>query len=639
MTRFTRSQRRNNAILEDEPTTGNENQAATESTVLATTAENRAPLGVIDVNEEAATVVAIGEMVTAGETTKGKAKGGKKGKGGRKGKKQPPIELVVETGKVDVVEDDEIVQESPASEEACRELLSGGEGSQKLPKLDSRPRTPPSRAVRETRKRLYRPDTPPKVQDSHVDMASEANGNEKEDSFVEKIISRTPGKHAAQLDESSKVRDMVHDGQACADDDENDSFVEKIIMRSPAKLITRIEDSVEAIDALEDAIEQIGEAIVEKSRTPKKGKKIVKADDKVNKGTKPPVAEPRTTRSSPRKQDRPAVEPKAVKAASTKKATESNPKSGTTKPTGKTIQERPTKKQPTVTAAGASNGSTSTASPTSPAAKRTISTKVTSMEAPTLKKRPVSVSFPPPPPPPARSTKPLTRPTFELPGEAISRKLKEQREERLKRALEEEQEKREFKAKPVRKSMAPVTVKGTASSRARESLMRGDANAAAATDKPGEPAGRRRSSSVGMASDVKRMSMVRPGEQLPVTKRIHLTNTSAARVISTSGSAISRKPSTSVHPGPASVKSTVTPADAAQQRFRGKEVFERDNKEKAERERIRREKEAAAKKAREEAAERGRQASREWAEKQKLKMKAAGAMGGAPSGAPTAIKA
>src|SRR5438876_770086 len=127
-TRSTRSQRRNNAILEDNPTASDENQVATESPAPAAPVQNRAPLGVIDVNEEAATVVAIDEMVTAGETKKGKAKGGKKAKGGRKGKKQPPIELVVETGKVDVVEDEEIVQASPASEEACRELLSGSEG-------------------------------------------------------------------------------------------------------------------------------------------------------------------------------------------------------------------------------------------------------------------------------------------------------------------------------------------------------------------------------------------------------------------------------------------------------------------------------------------------------------------------------
>jgi hypothetical protein len=474
--------------------------------------------------------------------------------------------------------------------------------------------------VRETRKKLSRPATPhfdPKVHDPHMDIADKAVGNEADDSFVEKIISRSPGKLMTQPNESDKVQDVVIDDQACVDEG-NDSFVDKIIMRSPVKPIMRIEDSVEAIDALEDAIEQIDEAIVEKSRTPKKEKKATKADDKdaegkANRGTKPPTTvEPRATRSSPRKQDRPLVESKTVKTSITKKPMETKPKPSTTKPTGS--------KPPTMTAP-----------------KRAVSTRVASTEAPTVKKRPVSVSFPPPPPP-AKSTKPPTRPTFELPGEAISRKLKEQREERLKRILEEEQEKREFKAKPVRKSIAPVTVKGTAASRARESLMHGDANILPAADKTSGLAIRGRSSSVGVASETKRISIVRSGEQLPVAKRSHPATTSTTRVSSVSSSTVTRKPSTSAHSGPPSVKSTVTAADAAQQRFRGKEVFERDNKEKAERERIRKEKEAAAKKAREEAAERGRQASREWAEKQKLKMKAAMATGVTPS-APAAIKA
>lgn len=53
--------------------------------------------------------------------------------------------------------------------------------------------------------------------------------------------------------------------------------------------------------------------------------------------------------------------------------------------------------------------------------------------------------------------------------------------------------------------------------------------------------------------------------------------------------------------------------------MRGKEVFNRVRVEQDERDRIKRDKEEAAKKARAEAAERGRLASREWAERQKLK--------------------
>lgn len=67
-------------------------------------------------------------------------------------------------------------------------------------------------------------------------------------------------------------------------------------------------------------------------------------------------------------------------------------------------------------------------------------------------------------------------------------------------------------------------------------------------------------------------------------------------------------------------KSTVTPVDAVQQKFTGKEVFNRDKMEKEAKDRERRDKEEAAKQARAQAAERGRQASREWAEKQRQKM-------------------
>jgi hypothetical protein len=55
------------------------------------------------------------------------------------------------------------------------------------------------------------------------------------------------------------------------------------------------------------------------------------------------------------------------------------------------------------------------------------------------------------------------------------------------------------------------------------------------------------------------------------------------------------------------------------QKLRGKEIYSRDNSYTADRERERREREAAAKTARQEAAERSRQLSREWAERQKVK--------------------
>ncbi|KAJ4306864.1 hypothetical protein N0V88_000235 [Collariella sp. IMI 366227] len=52
-----------------------------------------------------------------------------------------------------------------------------------------------------------------------------------------------------------------------------------------------------------------------------------------------------------------------------------------------------------------------------------------------------------------KSSKPPTRPTFELPGEAISRKKREEREAKLRAQEEEERRRREFKARPIRASL------------------------------------------------------------------------------------------------------------------------------------------------------------------------------------------
>ncbi|RCI16182.1 hypothetical protein L249_3248 [Ophiocordyceps polyrhachis-furcata BCC 54312] len=55
-----------------------------------------------------------------------------------------------------------------------------------------------------------------------------------------------------------------------------------------------------------------------------------------------------------------------------------------------------------------------------------------------------------PKPKAAAGRRPLTKPTFELPGEAISRRKREEREAKLRAEEEEDRKKREFKARPVR---------------------------------------------------------------------------------------------------------------------------------------------------------------------------------------------
>ncbi|KAI4914187.1 hypothetical protein J4E85_010699 [Alternaria conjuncta] len=204
------------------------------------------------------------------------------------------------------------------------------------------------------------------------------------------------------------------------------------------------------------------------------------------------------------------------------------------------------------------------------------------------KQRPVSISMAPH----AKSTKALTKATFELPGSAVAEKLRIKKEERLKRMEEAEAAKKEAALKarqaPVRK---PVTVPIR---QQQPGVTIAPPQPPQAPQPQPQPQAQRASS---LASKRSSMSLSQPPSQS------RSTSTSSANRNSV------------IVP-----KAIVTPVDAAQQKVKGREVFNRDRMEKEARERERREKEEAAKRARAEAAERGRIASREWAERQRKKL-------------------
>lgn len=208
----------------------------------------------------------------------------------------------------------------------------------------------------------------------------------------------------------------------------------------------------------------------------------------------------------------------------------------------------------------------------------------------------------------SKSTRVLPTPTFELPGEAISRRKREAREAKLRAQEEEEKKRREFKARPIKASLnQPSTVpRDTITSRARLAKASDESAAAAVKGSSG-----RRSS-------------------LALTSSTHSSSPTRGRTATTS-SQISRTTSQSVASS-VSKRSTLSSEDSAQQKLRGKDIFERDSRLAAERERERSERETLAKTAREQAAERSRQASREWAEKQRRKAARASIMGPPPSG-------
>ncbi|KAL0782719.1 hypothetical protein CaCOL14_000625 [Colletotrichum acutatum] len=195
-----------------------------------------------------------------------------------------------------------------------------------------------------------------------------------------------------------------------------------------------------------------------------------------------------------------------------------------------------------------------------------------------------------------RSLKAPTRPNFELPGEAISRRKREEREARLKQQEEDERRRREFKASPIKARLGTAAQpRETVASRARQNK----GSEATDMDSPSK-----RSSIMGTPRTLARTTSTRSPQTRGRGTSQSGTETQLSRATSTSTGSISGK------------RSALSVEEIEQQKVKGREVFHRDNSYTQDKERERREREWNAKMAREQAAERSRQASREWREKQ-----------------------
>lgn len=477
--------------------------------------------------------------------------------------------------------------------------------------LEDRPVTPRSRAVRTTR-RLLRNQEQAQAK-THNEPAVNVTAQLAEDAHIGGLA-------------DSGDSDVLREQKSLAIEKSNASPSKAREPTSPAVLTAA---SIEAIDALEEAVEEVAMSIPNLSLSPEK---MCRA-----KGSPNPA---QGDGSSSEESDRPIAP--ALKKSSAPKAPKSAKEA----------------KKPVATAKRV------TAPATRPALSRSASVRTASWKGGTAqgksnvestdylatKRRPISMSFPAPPAP-AKSANAPTKPTFQLPGEAVAARLKAQREERLKKEEEEAQKKREFKARPVpRTSIAPVTVKQTAASRARQSLIfNGSEMQGLSISENAQPLRRASSINAGSVANAtakrqssitsKRSSVIMP----PPAVAKPSANTSRPRV---SASASSLSASSLSAAAPAATKSAVTAAEVAVQRVKAREIFNRDRVEKERRERERREKEEAAKRARAQAAERGRLASREWAEKQKARKVAvvplvggAGARAGAAGAAAAEVEA
>ena len=355
---------------------------------------------------------------------------------------------------------------------------------------------------------------------------------------------------------------------------------------TPIKACLRPEDSIEAIDNFEEEIEKIGESI-----------------PAMHKGTKSQMKAKKGNKLSSSR--RSAIDQKRNDPVDRANLSKSRRTLSTTGPKINTVKQRKM-----VVGPAAMEKAEAAEAQRQPNESSACSASELSSKAPVPPKKRVS-SVHKPPFIPVKSTKPVTRPSFELPGEAVARRLKEAREERTKREEEEKPKKGIFKARPVRLSQAPV-VKPTSTSRLRISLAKGEP--------VGTPGGKETSAKSTSRASISNATIA--SKRLSVTKRTMPVPANISARLSRGPSANHTKDGTNTvrkSPNTATTRASIPKADGAPARPNGKEVFNRGRIEHEELERMRKEKEEAAKKARMQASERGRIASREWAEKQRMK--------------------
>lgn len=459
--------------------------------------------------------------------------------------------------------------------------------------------------------------------------------------------------HQAEEGELQRESQLTLDTKA-------DDTVEHFIALSPADASPRIEDSVEAIDKLEEELEALNEVTrLDRVLSPDAGKASKVQPLSATTATAKAASLPKRTGSvaastaAARRAGAETVRVKRVeRTSSVRRSTSMTFSHEEERPASvsqnvgprKSAVARPASLLPPKPPARSSKPPTVSTFelPGEAVARRLkeqrearLSRQITSEEAAAM-----AAAFSPSKPH-AKSTKPPTRPTFELPGEAISRRKREEREAKLRAQEEEERKRREFKARPVRNSIAPGSYpRETVASRARQGKV-------AQQSEDGEPAAP--ATPVGGTIARKRQSMAPSGPGSSAAPRASLSVASGNQQQPTRGRGLMATAAGSYHlsratsatsttgsirgsgGGSVGKRSTISSEEAQQQKLRGKEILARDSVYVVDRERERREREAATKLARQEAAERSRQLSREWAKKQNAKKDALAAKYAGPA--------
>ncbi|RMZ66032.1 Carboxylesterase family [Pyrenophora seminiperda CCB06] len=425
--------------------------------------------------------------------------------------------------------------------------------------------------------------------------------------------------------------------------------------RSPSKSPMRLEESFEALDALEEALENVtslgGFERVEEEKTPvvEEFAKSTTTSDTRRRIPKEALAAVTRVSKAPSVAAPKSLKPVKSSLARTASVRVASNKEGKAAPT-ETVDYLASKRRPVSICFPTPPPPPKGRAPTRPTFQLSSNDVVAKLktqkeerqkreaEGVVSKTRPLSM------PPQAKSSKPLTKPSFQLPGEKIAVKLKAQKEEREKR---EAQQSAPTTQRPASISMAPHAKSTKAPTKANFELP-GSAVAEKLRIKREERLKRMEEAEAAKkeaALKTRQVPAIRkpvvrqqehPGVTIPPPQPQPQPQPQAQRATSLASKRSSISLLSSHHPTASQSRSTsnssasrnsiivpkavVTPIDAVQQKIKGREVFNRDRIEKEARERERREKEEAAKRARAEAAERGRIASREWAEKQRRKM-------------------
>jgi hypothetical protein len=489
-------------------------------------------------------------------------------------------------------------------------------------KVDLRPSTPPSRAVRVARKQLTPKSQTPRF-DPEVHRAPRVVNQigQKDDSFVESIQSRSPAKITAE---------------PVAEDDMPITLPGPVSIspaRSPHKS-PRIEDSIEEIDIAAEALEKLGSIIEDDTIAPIESAKESAIEAPKARATtvasKTTVSKPGTTRTLAAKKSTPDL----CKTGTVRRPTVRNPspvKTVVSKPVTKPITPRlaASKPAPTVPRVAATKPA--------PGSKPTINKRKASAVTSTVSSKPPTKALTMPMRPKARvssinktpfvpqkSSKPPTQSRFTLPGEAVAARLREQRE------------KRQGEAAAIPVSQPPVTKAATLGRGSRVSLANAKVGTGGTIRMPKTPRATvlpdkriaSNTSTDSMAVNVGGDTVKSVGSSSTLGR----ANTSAPRT-SVLGSTVSRSTASTIKPRASTVFKTMPAQRSKPAPVSGQEVFARARNTLDAQAQAKKEKEEAAKKARADAAERGRQASREWAEKMKSRQAAAKTTKSAEAGA------